>query len=486
MIDHATGFIHTVAGDGQTGADGPIGDGGPATSAHLFMPSDVQIAQNGDLYIADMQHNRIRKVDATTRIITTVAGNGLFGAVGRQRAGHASESGRTRRPRARRGRPRPPDDLHRRLLQRHGPGGRPRRHHAQRQRRRTRQVRCAVARRVRPRTGWLYVADSSNHQVVALNIPRRCSASSRAASVAGSRPHRPRRPKGRLTPAERARSSPGCCRFCGRTAGACRCWRCCCCSRSAWARCSRGRSRLSSTTCSAARSVSRARPVDGEHADAQQPVVFAGHRGDRRHRAADRQSVRVGVRHAGAGGDRSAHGLRPALPAVQSPAVARPPSPHHDEHERRGLPRRRRRVFDREPRDERHLSARHVGHDAVRDVRDPRQQRPHDRAAVAGRRAVSVLVPPLLHDDARQPGGARQGARVEAARTALRDVLGDAAGQELRARAVRGARGTPTRASKTMHARIAHHVAAVAVLGRRQHDHHPRHRRWSSSSAACT
>ena len=82
MVDHATGFIHTVAGDGETGGDGPIGDGGPATSAHLFMPSDVQMASNGDLYIADMQHNRVRKVDARTHVITTVAGNGVFGAAG--------------------------------------------------------------------------------------------------------------------------------------------------------------------------------------------------------------------------------------------------------------------------------------------------------------------------------------------------------------------------------------------------------------------
>ena len=53
------------------------------------------------------------------------------------------------------------------------------------------------------------------------------------------------------------------------------------------------------------------------------------------------------------------------------------------------------------------------------------------------RRAVPVSLPALLHVDARQPRGARQGARVEAARAALRDVLGDAARQELRARAVR-------------------------------------------------
>jgi len=84
MVDHATGYIHTVAGDGLTGdaGPGPVGDGGPATSAHLFMPSDVQIAGNGDIYIADMHHNRVRRVDARTHIITTVAGTGTFGASG--------------------------------------------------------------------------------------------------------------------------------------------------------------------------------------------------------------------------------------------------------------------------------------------------------------------------------------------------------------------------------------------------------------------
>ena len=82
MIDHATGFIQTVAGDGEPGGNGPLGDGGPATSAHLFMPSDIAVARNGDLYIADMHHNRIRKVDAKTKIITTVAGTGVFGQSG--------------------------------------------------------------------------------------------------------------------------------------------------------------------------------------------------------------------------------------------------------------------------------------------------------------------------------------------------------------------------------------------------------------------
>ena len=83
MIDHATGLIHTVAGNGEAGDDDTqVGDGGPAVSAHLNMPSDVVLAPNGDIYIADMHHQRVRRVDARTRVITTVAGNGRWGNTG--------------------------------------------------------------------------------------------------------------------------------------------------------------------------------------------------------------------------------------------------------------------------------------------------------------------------------------------------------------------------------------------------------------------
>jgi cellulose synthase/poly-beta-1,6-N-acetylglucosamine synthase-like glycosyltransferase/sugar lactone lactonase YvrE len=83
MIDHATGLIHTIAGDGTPGDDDTeVGDGGPAVKAHLNMPSDVALAPNGDIYIADMHHQRIRKIDARTRVITTVAGNGHWGNTG--------------------------------------------------------------------------------------------------------------------------------------------------------------------------------------------------------------------------------------------------------------------------------------------------------------------------------------------------------------------------------------------------------------------
>ncbi|MCU1383792.1 MAG: glycosyl transferase, family 2 [Acidobacteria bacterium] len=83
MIDAKTGLIHTVAGDGSPGDPLNVGDGGPATSAHLNMPSDVALdPKTGDLYIADMHHNRVRRVDAKTKIITTVAGSGTWGNSG--------------------------------------------------------------------------------------------------------------------------------------------------------------------------------------------------------------------------------------------------------------------------------------------------------------------------------------------------------------------------------------------------------------------
>ena len=83
MIDHATGLIHTVAGTGAPGDDDVnVGDGGAANESRLNMPSDVALAPNGDIYIADMHHQRVRKVDAKTRLITTVAGNGRWGNTG--------------------------------------------------------------------------------------------------------------------------------------------------------------------------------------------------------------------------------------------------------------------------------------------------------------------------------------------------------------------------------------------------------------------
>lgn len=71
------GNVATVAGNGTAGFSG---DGGPATSAALNFPSGVAVDSAGNLYIADANNNRIRKVSSGT--ITTVAGNGANGFSG--------------------------------------------------------------------------------------------------------------------------------------------------------------------------------------------------------------------------------------------------------------------------------------------------------------------------------------------------------------------------------------------------------------------
>ena len=52
------------------------GDGGPATAAELDNPYGVAVDAAGDLFIADSSDNRIREVNHATGVITTVAGNG--------------------------------------------------------------------------------------------------------------------------------------------------------------------------------------------------------------------------------------------------------------------------------------------------------------------------------------------------------------------------------------------------------------------------
>jgi sugar lactone lactonase YvrE len=68
-VDAVTGVITTVAG---TGSPGFSGDNGPATSAQLNSPSDVAVDSAGHLYVADTQNNRVRKVNTVTGVISTV------------------------------------------------------------------------------------------------------------------------------------------------------------------------------------------------------------------------------------------------------------------------------------------------------------------------------------------------------------------------------------------------------------------------------
>jgi len=70
-----SGTITTVAGTG-IGQGGFSGDGSPATSAMLNFPNAVAVDTAGNLYIADSSNYRIRRVDKNSGVITTVAGNG--------------------------------------------------------------------------------------------------------------------------------------------------------------------------------------------------------------------------------------------------------------------------------------------------------------------------------------------------------------------------------------------------------------------------
>ena len=74
-VDVITNIITTVAGKG--GAVGFSGDSGPADSAQLNGPQGICTDTAGNLFIADYYNDRIRKVDAVTGIITTIAGGSL-------------------------------------------------------------------------------------------------------------------------------------------------------------------------------------------------------------------------------------------------------------------------------------------------------------------------------------------------------------------------------------------------------------------------
>ena len=70
-------IINTIAGNGLFGYSG---DGGPAISAHLNNPNGIAFDPAGNLYFADYTNNVIRKVKKTTGVITTVAGTQYTGS----------------------------------------------------------------------------------------------------------------------------------------------------------------------------------------------------------------------------------------------------------------------------------------------------------------------------------------------------------------------------------------------------------------------
>lgn len=78
-LDETTGKITIVAG---TGKQGYSGDGGPATDAKLNEPYEVRFDAAGNMFFVEMKNNIVRRVDAKSGIISTVAGTGELGFSG--------------------------------------------------------------------------------------------------------------------------------------------------------------------------------------------------------------------------------------------------------------------------------------------------------------------------------------------------------------------------------------------------------------------
>ncbi|HTB06637.1 MAG TPA: hypothetical protein VK806_06740, partial [Bacteroidia bacterium] len=81
-ITKSSGIINTIVGVYQSGSGGYSGDTGPATLAEINSPTGIAVDNSGNIFIADQGNNRIRRVDGITGIITTYAGNGTAGYSG--------------------------------------------------------------------------------------------------------------------------------------------------------------------------------------------------------------------------------------------------------------------------------------------------------------------------------------------------------------------------------------------------------------------
>ena len=78
-----------------SGIEGYTGDGGPATAAEVYSPSCATVDKYRNIYISDWYNYNIREVNASTGIITTIAGNGIMGLSGDGGPATACELGRT-------------------------------------------------------------------------------------------------------------------------------------------------------------------------------------------------------------------------------------------------------------------------------------------------------------------------------------------------------------------------------------------------------
>lgn len=78
-LDLKTRRTSTVAGNGEKAY---VGDGGPATKASLNMPHEIQFDSAGNIYLAERDNHVVRKVDAKSGVISTLAGTGSPGFSG--------------------------------------------------------------------------------------------------------------------------------------------------------------------------------------------------------------------------------------------------------------------------------------------------------------------------------------------------------------------------------------------------------------------
>lgn len=78
-LDLQSGELTTVAGNGEMGYSG---DGGPATEAQLNEPYEIRFDKDGNMFFVEMRNHLVRRVDAQSGVISTVAGTGAQGFAG--------------------------------------------------------------------------------------------------------------------------------------------------------------------------------------------------------------------------------------------------------------------------------------------------------------------------------------------------------------------------------------------------------------------